>query len=276
VCDAGYFCNTTGLTAALLCPAGFACSNSPTLHPVRCDPSTSTPAGATQCASATFASPTSSSTLLIVVSVVAAIVVVSGFMWYFCFKKTNSMSALDSVALNEIGGMNYQLLSPPPAALHPVEVLDLGRGRITDLVLVAQGAFGAVFKGRYNEMDVAVKQSIATDVNAQMAQMDEIRLLAALPPHPNVLTLLGAYVDEGCVCNVTPFLPGGSLLDYMRTHHPRTALSTWLTDPAHVTTVVCGMFNGLAHLHAHGVLHRDGARLWMLMSSLPLSRPSVH
>jgi serine/threonine protein kinase len=33
--------------------------------------------------------------------------------------------------------------------------------------------------------------------------------------------------------------------------------AAWLDDLARVTAVVCGLFDGLAHLHRHGVLHRD-------------------
>ena len=33
--------------------------------------------------------------------------------------------------------------------------------------------------------------------------------------------------------------------------------AAWLDDFVYVTAVVCGLFDGLAHLHRHGVLHRD-------------------
>ena len=33
--------------------------------------------------------------------------------------------------------------------------------------------------------------------------------------------------------------------------------SAWLDAPVHVIALVCGLFDGLAHLHRHGVLHRD-------------------
>ena len=45
----------------------------------------------------------------------------------------------------------------------------------------------------------------------------------------------------------------------------RTA--AWLDDVVHVTAVVCGLFDGLAHLHRHGVLHRDLAPRNILFDS---------
>ncbi len=92
-------------------------------------------------------------------------------------------------------------------SLQPKPVLDLG-GFVTDLVALGEdfeGASGQVFKGRYNDQVVAVKKSKALTIAAQMEQMDEIKRLAALPPHPNVLSLLGAYLEDKAVCSVSPF-----------------------------------------------------------------------
>ncbi len=170
-------------------------------------------------------------------------------LWRYCCTtrdSTNLPNDWQQTALLE-----EPLLSIVPEPLRPIAVLDMGRGLVTDLVLIGQGAFGSVWRGRYNNMDVAVKKAHVPDVGAQMAQMDEIRLVAALPPHPNVLPLLGAYLEDATVCNVSPFMSGGSLEQRMRLD------TAWLADPGRVTDTVCGLFDGLSHLHRHGVLHRD-------------------
>jgi serine/threonine protein kinase len=110
---------------------------------------------------------------------------------------------------------------------------------------------GSVWRGRYEGITVAVKKSLAVDVQAQISQMHEIELLAGLPPHPHVLSLLGAYLEDNAVCSVSPFMPGGSMDRRMQGD------LAWLDDPAQVTAIVCGLFDGLAHLHRFGVLHRD-------------------
>jgi hypothetical protein len=69
---------------------------------------------------------------------------------------------------------------------------------------------GSVWRGRYAGTDVAVKKSLAAGFKAQMDQMDEIKLLAGLPPHPHVLQVTGAYLEENAVCSVSPFMPGGT------------------------------------------------------------------
>ncbi len=76
--------------------------------------------------------------------------------------------------------------------------------------------------------------------------------MAGLPPHPHVLPLLGVYLEDGLVCSVTPFMPGGSLERCLRNGNV-----AWLKldDPAQLASLMAGLFEGLAHLHAHGVLH---------------------
>ena len=59
---------------------------------------------------------------------------------------------------------------------------------------------------------MAVKKSLAAGFKAQMDQMDEIKLLAGLPPHPHVLQVTGAYLEENAVCSVSPFMAGGARL----------------------------------------------------------------
>ncbi len=71
-------------------------------------------------------------------------------------------------------------------------------------------ASGSVWRGRYEGTDVAVKKSLAAGFKAQMDQMDEIKLLAGLPPHPHVLQVTGAYLEENAVCSVSPFMSGGT------------------------------------------------------------------
>ncbi len=75
---------------------------------------------------------------------------------------------------------------------------------------LAPFAPGSVWRGRYEGTDVAVKKSLAASFKAQMDQMDEIKLLAGLPPHPHVLQITGAYLEEKTVCSVSPFMSGGS------------------------------------------------------------------
>lgn len=68
--------------------------------------------------------------------------------------------------------------------------------------------------------------------------------------HPNVIHLLGAFVDDECLYEVMPYCSGGSLKAFMR-HHPNGISETQSRD------LFVQIILGLHHIHAHGVCHHD-------------------
>lgn len=74
--------------------------------------------------------------------------------------------------------------------------------------------------------------------------------MSALPPHANVLRLVGACLMPPAVALVTPFCPRGSLYGIL--HSPEVQLS-W----AQVAHLCLGAAKGMQHLHSHSCLHRD-------------------
>jgi serine/threonine protein kinase len=106
--------------------------------------------------------------------------------------------------------------------------------------------FKAIFEGRL----VVIKQPHATDAEAQL---EEYNMLTQIPPHRNVLTLIGGVIaDNKQVWLVLPFMAGGSLEQCMRRE------PTWGTiDPVRTQAVVADLFDGLCHLHAQNIVHCD-------------------
>lgn len=78
----------------------------------------------------------------------------------------------------------------------------------------------------------------------------EIWTMHSLPPHRNVLALLGACTTPPRLAIVTEFCPLGSV--YGLLHSPGCHLS-W----AQIIYMCLGAASGMAHLHRHNVLHRD-------------------
>ncbi len=74
---------------------------------------------------------------------------------------------------------------------------------------ISRGQFGSVFRGRYQGQAVAVKKPFASDFDAQM---DEFNTLAAIPPHPHVLPVIGAvsHHQSNQIWLVLPFMDGGT------------------------------------------------------------------
>lgn len=72
-----------------------------------------------------------------------------------------------------------------------------------------------------------------------------VRLVAGLPPHPNVLPVLD--IDPRLRLVISPYLPGGSLQNASKTR----------MEPGRWARLLREIARGLGHLHRYGVLHLD-------------------
>uniref|UniRef100_A0A061RBJ4 Tkl protein kinase n=1 Tax=Tetraselmis sp. GSL018 TaxID=582737 RepID=A0A061RBJ4_9CHLO len=135
-----------------------------------------------------------------------------------------------------------------PEALHEI---DLG-SEIAFGQLVGEGGFGKVFSGAYRGRPVAVKVQNEDTTKASVVEefRREISTMGALPPHRNVLALIGVSTTSPRLAIVTEFCPLGSL--YGMLHSPGCHLS-WVQ----IAYMCLGAANGMVHLHRHKVLHRD-------------------
>jgi len=79
--------------------------------------------------------------------------------------------------------------------------------------------------------------------------LDEVRLHAALPPHPHVLQLLSAEETLSAFLLVTPFVPDGNLWDIMK--FGQTFFES------EVRNCASQLMAALRHIHACGLVHGD-------------------
>ncbi len=111
---------------------------------------------------------------------------------------------------------------------------------------IGSGATSSVYRAvdqRFQGRVVAVKVFRA-DVSDQ-----ELRALASLPPHPNVVTGLETRrLPDGTPVLITAFMEHGSLQDIVE-RGPLAAV--------HARKVLTEVADGLAAVHAAGVVHRD-------------------
>lgn len=118
---------------------------------------------------------------------------------------------------------------------------------------VGQGGFASVFeaKDRMLERSVAIKQLLstrATDEKSLKRFVQEARVAASLE-HPNVISIFGLRVHEKQLYMIMEYLPGGSLRDLLDKQGALT--------PKRAVELTIGICEGLAKLHALGVIHRD-------------------
>ena len=148
---------------------------------------------------------------------------------------------------------------------------------------LGEGSFGAVYLGTWRGVKCAIKfinQSIIKELYNESKIMEKI-------DHPNIVRLYGVVVqtdendDEREQARPSPSWPNGlqppcMLLEYMgyevvNDENNQTVVCNTLIEYLKLTksqrkqqsywVTVCGMLNGaargMAHLHSHGVIHRD-------------------
>jgi CheY-like chemotaxis protein/tRNA A-37 threonylcarbamoyl transferase component Bud32 len=124
----------------------------------------------------------------------------------------------------------------------------LFHGRHEILEPLGDGAMGVVYKARDTRLDrfVALKFLAAGLVDAHRAG-DEARAIAALN-HPNIATIYEIGEDAGAPVLVLEYLPGGTL---------RARMDARRFSLEEIVEYGVQIADGLAHAHAHGVVHGD-------------------
>lgn len=100
----------------------------------------------------------------------------------------------------------------------------------------------------------------------------EARMLFKMRQHPNIIELLETFLLHNHFILVFPFLPW-SLDAIIRTSYSSSQVTQAQLPSRRRKTIIKDVISGLAHLHAHGILHRDIKPGNILLSS-PLAGPA--
>ena len=156
----------------------------------------------------------------------------------------SNLSTVDPTAQNQIvedlGG---------PLSEYEIDAKDLELG-----VKLGEGAFGAVFKGAWDGVEVAAKvlkydtlptRSVISGLRHEVAILSKLH-------HPNVVSLIGACLQPPFLCIVTEYIGGGSLYSLLHTENQRIYL-TWLVR------IALDVARGMSYLHGSQpkIIHRD-------------------
>lgn len=129
----------------------------------------------------------------------------------------------------------------------PVQLLDNKYRVISQL---GEGGFGRVVLAQDMLLDqrwVAIKTLHDQDEAHQTGFVREMKVLAHLN-HPNIVTFHQHFKDNnGDLCLVMEYCPGGNLRNKLKSKHPLNQIVNWLKQ---LTSV-------LHFVHQHGIVHHD-------------------
>lgn len=132
------------------------------------------------------------------------------------------------------------------------------------------GAFGVVWKGKWHDNIVAIKQlklehsttgGDAAHAKAMAEFANEIGRMASMQPHENLVLLYGVTtLENGDIAAVVEYCAHGACVDALYGAKART----WTDDE--LIRVAHGAASGIAHLHRLGIIHRDIAARNVLLT----------
>ncbi|XP_015973700.1 U-box domain-containing protein 34 isoform X1 [Arachis duranensis] len=120
-----------------------------------------------------------------------------------------------------------------------------------DLV-IGEGGYGKVYKCTLDHTPVAVKVLHPDAINKKEEFLKEVEILSQLH-HPNMVLLLGACPDTGCL--VYEYMDNGSLEDYIFKRNEKQPLP-WFTRFHIVFEMACGL-SFLHNTKPEPIVHRD-------------------
>ncbi|KAI9118783.1 hypothetical protein K1719_010228 [Acacia pycnantha] len=120
----------------------------------------------------------------------------------------------------------------------------------------AQGAFGKLYRGTYNNEDVAIKILERPENDLAKAQLmeqqfqQEVMMLATLK-HPNIVRFIGACHKPKVWCIVTEYAKGGSVRQFLMKRQNRSVPLKLAVKQA------LDVARGMAYVHGLQLIHRD-------------------
>ena len=129
---------------------------------------------------------------------------------------------------------------------------------------LAKGSFGTVFKGKYRGSIVAIKEFTISfnsqDFESQKMFIkeleNEITMLSQLR-HRNILTFMGACIQQPVYAIVTEFIEGGSLFNLLHSLESSVVSLRKEMKWEHKLNLMYGVAQACLYLHSKGVIHRD-------------------
>jgi hypothetical protein len=137
---------------------------------------------------------------------------------------------------------------------------------LSEFVEIGEGAFGKVFKAKYNHESVAVKTVNHNALGRDEDILNEVAVLHKVATHSHIVAYRGFAIVKGRPALVLELCEGGSLLSALTSARD----SDWPEERQ--LKVANGIAAGVAYLHRNGIIHRDLAARNVLLTGNDVAR----
>jgi hypothetical protein len=122
---------------------------------------------------------------------------------------------------------------------------------------IGEGSYGKVYLGKWNNIPVALK--FCKNKGRIEEFMNEVKLLIEVPPHPNIVQMLGISMTGPQPTIVLEYCAGGSLDKLLFDSNVKLSNENKLR-------LIRGIATGMLHLHKFNIIHRDLAARNILLT----------
>ncbi|XP_058756312.1 U-box domain-containing protein 34 isoform X1 [Vicia villosa] len=135
---------------------------------------------------------------------------------------------------------------------YTMDEIKIATNNLSEDLVIGEGGYGKVYKCNLDHTPVAVKVLHQETVNKKAEFLKEVEVLSQLH-HPNMVLLLGACPENGCL--VYEYLENGSLEDYILNRNGKPPLP-WFSRFRIVFEMACGL-SFLHNSKPEPIVHRD-------------------
>ncbi|CAK8564018.1 unnamed protein product [Lathyrus sativus] len=135
---------------------------------------------------------------------------------------------------------------------YTMDEIKIATNNLSEDLVIGEGGYGKVYKCNLDHTPVAVKVLHQETINKKAEFLKEVEVLSQLH-HPNMVLLLGACPENGCL--VYEYLENGSLEDYLLNRNGKPPLP-WFFRFRIVFEMACGL-SFLHNSKPEPIVHRD-------------------
>ncbi|WJX90969.1 hypothetical protein P8452_72810 [Trifolium repens] len=135
---------------------------------------------------------------------------------------------------------------------YTMDEIRIATNNLSEDLVIGEGGYGKVYKCNLDHTPVAIKVLHQETINKKAEFLKEVEILSQLH-HPNMVLLLGACPENGCL--VYEYLENGSLEDYLLNRSGKPPLP-WFFRFRIVFEMACGL-SFLHNSKPEPIVHRD-------------------